>query len=246
FLFDEPLSNLDAQLRVQMRGEIRELQQELGVTTIYVTHDQTEAMTLGHRIAVMREGRVQQIATPREVYELPANLFVAGFIGSPGMNLLPGRSSGDRLELPIGTLTVPEDWPLADRHPRVIAGLRPEHLTLADDSGNPANTLGFEAEVELVEWLGAESFVHLRIASPLPGQGGFTTTAWPDGAEPAPDGLLRLIARVDARGRGFEAERVRCTVDVRSLCLFDPESGDRIWPTPPVARDLHLQLGGRG
>src|SRR5919112_1440919 len=109
FLFDEPLSNLDAKLRGQMRTEIARLQKRLGITTVYVTHDQTEAMTLGDRVAVLKRGVLQQHATPRELYENPANLFVAGFIGSPPMNFLPATVKGDKVELPFGTVTIPED-----------------------------------------------------------------------------------------------------------------------------------------
>src|SRR5919109_1310469 len=106
FLMDEPLSNLDARLRVQMRAEIARLQRDLGTTTVYVTHDQTEAMTLGHRVAVLKDGEVQQIGTPRELYEAPRNLFVAGFIGSPAMNFLPGEMRDGRLHLPLGEFPV--------------------------------------------------------------------------------------------------------------------------------------------
>src|SRR5690625_2758448 len=108
FLFDEPLSNLDAKLRGQMRTQIAQLQRQLGITSVYVTHDQTEAMTLGDRVAVLKKGRLQQVASPRELYEQPVNLFVAGFIGSPSMNFLPAREAEGRLETPIGTLEVPE------------------------------------------------------------------------------------------------------------------------------------------
>src|SRR6478752_8684867 len=108
FLFDEPLSNLDAKLRGQMRTEIARLQKQLGITTVYVTHDQTEAMTLGHRVAVLRKGELQQVASPRALYEQPVNLFVAGFIGSPPMNFLPGEVSGDSVELQFGTFDMPE------------------------------------------------------------------------------------------------------------------------------------------
>src|SRR5437588_7809697 len=134
FLMDEPLSNLDAKLRVQMRTEISRIQQQLGTTTIYVTHDQTEAMTLGDRIAVMRAGMLQQVGTPSELYHRPNNLFVAGFIGSPSMNFLPGEIEGDSVHLPIGTLRLPD--PLRQRlhagdgraRRTVIVGLRPEHF----------------------------------------------------------------------------------------------------------------------
>src|SRR5207244_13075677 len=134
FLFDEPLSNLDAQLRGQMRTEIARLQNRLGVTTVYVTHDQVEAMTLGDRVAVLRKGVLQQVDTPRGLYERPANLFVAGFIGSPAMNLLPATLDGRRLVLPFVAFDLPEsvwDGPARQELESLrtgIAGIRPEHL----------------------------------------------------------------------------------------------------------------------
>src|SRR6476661_1798701 len=129
FLMDEPLSNLDAKLRVQMRTVISRLQQRLGTTTIYVTHDQTEAMTLGDRVAVLRKGYVQQVGTPKQLYNEPVNLFVAGFIGSPAMNLLPAELNGEELSLPMATFRLPDDVleRMGDRRPeRLVAGIRPE------------------------------------------------------------------------------------------------------------------------
>src|SRR6187455_3513622 len=129
FLFDEPLSNLDAKLRGQMRAEISRLQKKLGITTVYVTHDQTEAMTLGDRVAVLKRGILQQLATPRELYEQPANLFVAGFIGSPPMNFLPATVDGDKVELPFVTVRIPpEKAQRAQGKGLLIAGLRPEYF----------------------------------------------------------------------------------------------------------------------
>jgi sn-glycerol 3-phosphate transport system ATP-binding protein len=157
FLFDEPLSNLDAKLRVQMRLELKKLHQRLGVTSLYVTHDQVEAMTLGNRIVVMNAGRAEQIGTPREIYEQPATTFVAGFIGAPPMNLLRGRVSADgRLfELSAGTLALPAPVPtLAGRE--AILGLRPEQVHLHGNAG--------ALVVELVESLGADALVHGKLA----------------------------------------------------------------------------------
>src|SRR5690348_8224162 len=129
FLFDEPLSNLDAKLRGQMRTEISRMQRRLGTTTVYVTHDQTEAMTLGDRVAVLKRGVLQQVGSPRELYEQPVNIFVAGFIGSPPMNFLPGRVEGDTLHLPIGDVPLPEAHrKAAEGKDLVIAGIRPEHF----------------------------------------------------------------------------------------------------------------------
>jgi len=153
FLFDEPLSNLDAKLRVQTRAEITKLQQSLGTTSVYVTHDQVEAMTMGHRITVMRDGRIQQVGTPREVYEHPANAFVAQFIGTPPMNLLTGTVAGSSLQFPSFALPLP--MPLEPGR-RLIAGIRPEHLTL----GGPIH-----ATVDLVEPIGHESIVYASAGS---------------------------------------------------------------------------------
>ncbi|HUI37717.1 MAG TPA: ATP-binding cassette domain-containing protein, partial [Gaiellaceae bacterium] len=149
FLMDEPLSNLDAKLRVQMRADVAALQHDLGITTVYVTHDQSEAMTLGHRVAVLDGGQLQQVGTPRELYDRPVNRFVAGFIGSPAMNLCEvalganGAVSfcGQRVELPVPT----------DGRSAVVLGFRPEALELADE--------GMPAYVEVVEELGADAFV---------------------------------------------------------------------------------------
>jgi len=160
FLYDEPLSNLDAKLRVAMRTELKELHQRLKTTSVYVTHDQIEAMTMGDRIVVMREGHIEQIGSPLQLYDHPVNLFVAGFIGSPAMNLLPGTlrrngSGGVEVELADGTrLPAPRDAPGTDGQ-RVIFGTRPEHLALADGSG-------IAAEVAVIEPTGADTFVSCR------------------------------------------------------------------------------------
>ena len=152
FLMDEPLSNLDAKLRVQMRAEIAALQSRLGVTTVYVTHDQSEAMTLGHRVAVLAEGRLQQCDTPRALYERPANVFVAGFIGSPAMNLCPGRCENGSISFGGVNIQVPSGAQAGD----VIVGLRPESLEL--DAG------GIPCEVEVVEEIGADAYVFAAAA----------------------------------------------------------------------------------
>jgi multiple sugar transport system ATP-binding protein len=148
FLFDEPLSNLDAKLRVQMRAEITRLQHDLGTTSVYVTHDQVEAMTMGHRIAVMRAGKLQQVGTPLEVYEHPANVFVAQFIGTPPMNLVQASVAGDTLR--ASSFALPLPFPLADGR-RVVVGIRPEHLERGD---------AIRANVDMVEPIGHESIVY--------------------------------------------------------------------------------------
>src|SRR5688500_16216103 len=160
FLFDEPLSNLDAKLRGQMRTEIARLQKRLGITTVYVTHDQTEAMTLGDRVAVLKRGILQQLATPRELYEQPANLVVAGFIGSPPMNFVPATVEGTTVKLPFGSVEIPADKAeKAKGKGLLIAGIRPEHFedaAVMDSSKTAGHT--FRANVDVVEWLGNESY----------------------------------------------------------------------------------------
>ena len=171
FLMDEPLSNLDAKLRVQMRGEIARLQRRLGTTTVYVTHDQTEAMTLGDRVVVMHGGVAQQIGTPDELYERPANLFVAGFIGSPAMNFFPATLTPVGLTLPFGEVMLEPEIRRRDRaasrHPdNVIVGVRPEHLADAAliDGYQRIRALTFEVKVDLVESLGADKYVYFSTA----------------------------------------------------------------------------------
>ena len=164
FLFDEPLSNLDAKLRGQMRSEIHRMQRRLGTTTVYVTHDQTEAMTLGDRVAVLRKGLLQQVASPRELYDQPINLFVAGFIGSPPMNFLPARESGSGVDTPLGHLE------LDDRRLQAIAAMTccwPASVpstsrtsSLVDDSKRQYGTT-FSARVDVTEWLGDSQFAYI-------------------------------------------------------------------------------------
>src|SRR5690606_12931309 len=169
FLFDEPLSNLDAKLRAQMRTEIARLQRRLGTTTVYVTHDQTEAMTLGDRVAVLRAGVLQQCATPRELYEQPANLFVAGFIGAPPMNFVPARIANGRLELPFVTAPLPPGIDASDAQGRVlVAGIRPEAFADAGRVDQEKRLTGatFTASVDLTEWLGNEQHAYVPYESP--------------------------------------------------------------------------------
>ncbi|MDQ6434992.1 sn-glycerol-3-phosphate ABC transporter ATP-binding protein UgpC [Mesorhizobium sp. LHD-90] len=156
FLFDEPLSNLDAKLRVQMRTEIKELHQRLKTTTIYVTHDQVEAMTMADKIVVMQAGRIEQMGAPLDLFDRPANVFVAGFIGSPAMNMLKGRVSGGAVDIDGVKMPIPAGVKVADGQD-VLYGVRPEHLELAAD--------GFPAEIKVVEPTGSETMVFLRFGS---------------------------------------------------------------------------------
>src|SRR5215213_4003218 len=169
FLMDEPLSNLDAKLRVQMRTEVARIQKRLGTTMVYVTHDQTEAMTLGDRVAVMRAGIIQQVDTPANLYEDPVNLFVAGFIGSPSMNFLPGRLEGDVVKLPFGDAKLPDDLrrklesgPGGHKAGKdVIVGVRPEAFEDAGVETNPSfDHIKFRTNVDVVESMGSELFVY--------------------------------------------------------------------------------------
>jgi multiple sugar transport system ATP-binding protein len=198
FLMDEPLSNLDAKLRVQMRADIAALQSRLGVTTVYVTHDQSEAMTLGHRVAAMNEGRLQQYGPPRELYDRPVNTFVAGFIGSPAMNLckLPLGSNGS---LSLGSEQVPVTAQTNGRK-ELVLGLRPESLELAAD--------GIPAKVEVVEEVGADAYVF--VVADLPG------------------GEAKLVARTDCRHAPERGARVALKPKAEEAHLFDPETGARL------------------
>ena len=226
FLLDEPLSNLDARLRTQMRTEIARLQRQLGTTTLYVTHDQTEALTLGDRIAVMCDGKIQQIGTPRELYDRPDNVFVAGFIGSPAMNFLPARIAGQRLLFPGDSIDVngldvlrgAPDGPL-------LIGFRPEHLQVLDKSVPVADGLCLKATVAVKEWLGAELFLYFDIP---PGE--FSEEAWPElsGAEPGGSGAAKLTARVDRGCDVGEDEAVILGVAHDHLHFFDPAVGGRL------------------
>jgi multiple sugar transport system ATP-binding protein len=238
FLMDEPLSNLDAKLRVQMRAEIAGLQQDLGVTTIYVTHDQIEAMTMGDRVAVMRKGELQQVAPPQELYDRPLNLFVGGFIGSPAMNMLEGklaRANGG-LSMSLSDQTLELDRAVLDDRPGlkefegrdVIIGIRPEDLedaSLASDSAAGARVRG---DVELTEALGSEVMVHFHVdARPavteetreLARDRGDASTA-----ETQSEGTT-LVGRFGARTRLRKGDTTEVAVDTRNLHFFDPETG---------------------
>jgi multiple sugar transport system ATP-binding protein len=221
FLMDEPLSNLDAKLRVEMRAYIARLHQELGTTTLYVTHDQTEAMTMGDRVAVMRDGRLEQVDAPQALYDHPANLFVAAFIGSPAMNLLRGRLElvAGRVQAVLGSqrLVLPDE--VLDARPvlagwvdeEVVVGIRPETVFLADGP--------LDLEVVLVEALGSDLLVHLRTEAPR-----VTVADAFDGEEEA--GLeARLTARLPPHVDVRAGERLRLGVDMKRLHVFDPETG---------------------
>jgi multiple sugar transport system ATP-binding protein len=226
FLFDEPLSNLDSKLRGQMRTEISRIQRRLGATTVYVTHDQTEAMTLGDRVAVLRRGVLQQCASPRALYEQPVNLFVAGFIGAPPMNFLPGRMDGGLLRLPIGDVPLPETLRQAvGKRQLVIAGLRPEHFEHAADGGRPEASVEVGVMVEVTEWLGNALYAY------VPYQPDPAVRAKLEELDRDLDGeglRTQLIVALDARSGVRDGATARLRFDPRRIHLFDPESGETL------------------
>ncbi|WP_254764527.1 ABC transporter ATP-binding protein [Natrinema marinum] len=206
FLMDEPLSNLDAKLRAEMRTELQHLQERLGVTTVYVTHDQTEAMTMGDRIAVLNEGELQQVGTPLECYHEPNNLFVAGFIGEPSMNVFDGHFDGERIE------TDAFDYPLGSEASAdledgqsIVLGIRPEDVRIGERGTDDS---GLEAVVSVVEPMGNENIVHLRFDDATDGEEFVATT---EGVPTVSDG-----------------DRVRVSFPERAIHLFDGETGEAV------------------
>ncbi|MCK0173128.1 ABC transporter ATP-binding protein [Mycolicibacterium sp. F2034L] len=229
FLMDEPLSNLDAKLRVQMRSEIARLQNRLGTTTVYVTHDQTEAMTLGDRVVVMLAGVAQQIGSPEELYNRPANLFVAGFIGSPAMNFFPATLTDVGVELPFGEITLTQEMSelLARRgSPKnLIVGVRPEHLEDASilDGYARIRALSFEVKAEMVESLGAEKYVHFRTEGKGAQSDQLAQLALESGA-----GENEFVARVSTESPVRQGDRVTLALDTSKIVIFDADSGDNL------------------
>ncbi len=226
FLFDEPLSNLDAKLRGQMRTEISRMQRRLGITTIYVTHDQTEAMTLGDRVAVLKRGVLQQVASPRELYEQPINLFVAGFIGSPPMNFLPARVDGATLKLPHAD--VPLGAELAAKVKGlevVIVGLRPEHIKDATVETPPAHAVHFNAMVDQTEWLGNEQYAYIPFdADPSVRAKLEELDRDLDGEGTHP----QLVVNLDSRSRVLEGDHADLAFDPDLMHVFNPNTGENL------------------
>jgi multiple sugar transport system ATP-binding protein len=229
FLMDEPLSNLDAKLRVQMRSEISRLQNRLGTTTVYVTHDQTEAMTLGDRVVVMLAGVAQQIGSPEELYNRPANLFVAGFIGSPAMNFFPASMTDVGVRLPFGEVTLTQEaHDLINRRGKpknVIVGVRPEHLEDASvlDGYARIRALSFEVKAEMVESLGAEKYVHFR----LEGAGARSDHLAQLAVESGQD-ENEFVARVSTESPVRQGDTVTLALDTSRLVIFDADSGQNL------------------
>ncbi|MBD8059681.1 sn-glycerol-3-phosphate ABC transporter ATP-binding protein UgpC [Cellulomonas sp. JH27-2] len=240
FLFDEPLSNLDAKLRGQMRTEIARMQRRLGTTTVYVTHDQTEAMTLGDRVAVLRKGELQQVASPRGLYEQPVNLFVAGFIGSPPMNFLPGEVDGDTLHLPVADVPISPELKekLGDRK-LVIVGLRPEHFedaSLTKDSRE--GVVAFDVNVDVTEWLGSDLYAyipfetHADVASKL------------EELDRDLDGegmRTQMVVALDSESRVRDGDQASLWFDPAKMMVFDPEGGENLTYDAGKVREVDQQ-----
>jgi multiple sugar transport system ATP-binding protein len=255
FLMDEPLSNLDAKLRVQMRAEIARIQRDLGVTTIYVTHDQTEAMTLGDRVAVMKKGVLQQVAPPQELYDRPANLFVAGFIGSPAMNLLQARLERDGdgdggLRLEVGGQTLPVPARVLDERPAlraylgrdVVVGIRPEDMEDAELVGSGGDEAGgtLRSTADLVEAMGSDVLVHFAVEAAqvvTEDTKELARDAGTDvlGALDAP--RTDLVARFSPRTRVKVGDPVVVHVDTGRLHFFDIDTGAALWEAPAASGD---------
>ena len=222
FLFDEPLSNLDAKLRGQMRTEIARLQKRLGITTVYVTHDQTEAMTLGDRVAVLKRGVMEQLGTPRELYEEPANLFVAGFIGSPPMNFLPATVDGDTVELPFGKVKIPsEKAARAEGHELLIAGVRPEHFEDASvmERSMVAEGSTFHATVDVAEWLGDQQYAYIPFEAPPQVQGQLSQLERDLDGESL---RTQLVVSLDAASQIADGQEIELFINAAKIHLFGP------------------------
>jgi multiple sugar transport system ATP-binding protein len=248
FLMDEPLSNLDAKLRVQMRTEIARIQNELGVTTIYVTHDQVEAMTMGDRVAVIRKGELQQADTPQTLYEHPVNLFVAGFIGSPAMNLLEATiaADGDGLAVEMAGYRLPVPAEVLAQRPAlkayagrpVVLGIRPEDMEDASLVSDAPAERRLSSTVELREALGSDVIVHFTLATPQALTEDVKELAIDVGAEAlehverrSEGGEANVVARLNPRTRVQKGEPIELVVDTARLHFFDRENGSGIYGT---------------
>ncbi|MDP9292998.1 MAG: sn-glycerol-3-phosphate ABC transporter ATP-binding protein UgpC [Actinomycetota bacterium] len=235
FLMDEPLSNLDAKLRVQMRTEVSRIQQRVGTTTVYVTHDQTEAMTLGDRVAVMRGGVLQQVASPKVLYDDPVNLFVAGFIGSPAMNFLPARLEGDTIKLPFGDATISGELReklKGDGKARdVIAGIRPEHFedsAVADE--RQISGMKFKVKVDVVESMGSELYAYFDVETKAMESEELTELARDAGLQDVPgasggEGAQHVVARLDPQSKAAAGQEAELVLNTDEIKLFDPDGG---------------------
>jgi len=242
FLFDEPLSNLDAKLRGQMRTEISRLQRRLGITTVYVTHDQTEAMTLGDRVAVLRKGLLQQVAAPRELYEQPVNLFVAGFIGSPPMNFLPATVNGSTLDTPFGAVQLDEQKTAAVQGKElVLMGVRPEYFddaSLVDPAKREAGST-FRAMVDVTEWLGDAQYAYI----PFDASEEVSRQLRDLSRELDSDQLrTQAIVSIDSTSRIREGREAEFWIDTRKIHCFDPETGENLTRDAQAGAELTRQV----
>ncbi|MDQ0377252.1 ABC transporter ATP-binding protein [Amycolatopsis thermophila] len=231
FLMDEPLSNLDAKLRGQMRTSVSKLQRQLGTTTLYVTHDQTEAMTLGDRVVVLRAGYVQQIGSPQFLYDHPTNLFVAGFIGSPSMNFVPATLEEGSLKSALGTVTLPDRLrrlaEAANAPREVIAGIRPEHFedaALLDETAQAGGCV-FSAHVDVLESMGSEKYAYFTVEGELAATSELAELAADAGADDVPGGGASITARLSPVSGAQEGGMLDVWFDVQKVQLFDPSSG---------------------
>jgi multiple sugar transport system ATP-binding protein len=228
FLFDEPLSNLDAKLRGQMRTEISRLQRRLAITTVYVTHDQTEAMTLGDRVCVLRKGKIQQVASPRELYEQPVNLFVAGFIGSPPMNFLPATLEGNKLKMPFGEIELDEKRAKAVAgRDLLLVGIRPEYFddaSLVEEHKKPLGST-FKARVDVTEWLGDSQYAYIPYEAPEQ-----ITTQLRELSRELDSEELRTqaVVSIDSTSRIREGREAEFWLDARKVHVFDPATGENL------------------
>ncbi|UGQ57229.1 sn-glycerol-3-phosphate ABC transporter ATP-binding protein UgpC [Rhodococcus pyridinivorans] len=231
FLMDEPLSNLDAKLRVQMRTEIARLQKRLGTTTVYVTHDQTEAMTLGDRVVVMRGGIVQQVGAPQELYDHPRNLFVAGFIGSPSMNFVPGQIENGSIRTSFGEFRLPDErWETVRRNNpsrEVVVGIRPEHFEDTDllDPTQRETGVTFSAEVDVLESMGSDKFAYFTAEGPGVHSKDLDELAADAGADMSAESL---VARLSVESQATKGGTVQLWFDRAKIALFDQETGANV------------------
>jgi multiple sugar transport system ATP-binding protein len=230
FLMDEPLSNLDAKLRVQMRAEVSRLQDRLGTTTVYVTHDQTEAMTLGDRVAVMRAGVLQQVDTPQQLYDNPVNLFVAGFIGSPAMNFFPATVENGRVRFALGEFDAPERVRAGGASGEMLLGVRPEDFEDAQLVGDKPGHR-FEANVSLVESLGSDLFAHIDYEGDHVQSDELAELAADAGLTELPSaggGENQAVARLEPASSIQAGSRAQLWMDTAKIHLFDPRTGESL------------------
>jgi multiple sugar transport system ATP-binding protein len=231
FLMDEPLSNLDAKLRVQMRTEVARIQKRMHTTTVYVTHDQTEALTLGDRIAVLRSGILQQYGSPQTLYEKPTNLFVAGFIGSPSMNFVEAQLAEGLLHTPLGDIPLSDELRQAVEASgagrQVIMGVRPEHFEDAALVSERDKTHGiiFTTNIDLIESVGSDVFAHFNLDAGAASATELTELAADTGASGLPEDGLTIVARLDAETKIKEEDQATLWFDTSKIQLFDQSSG---------------------